>query len=66
MLSRRERPKFQPKDDTVTPRSGVKPLGEASGTVKVTRDSGIDDTVRVRFVESLDSAYCFCFLNFLA
>ncbi|XP_019193665.1 PREDICTED: germinal center kinase 1 isoform X2 [Ipomoea nil] len=43
----RERPKFQPKDDTVTPRSGVKPLGEASGTVKVTRDSGIDDTVRV-------------------
>lgn len=43
----RERPKFQAKEDSETPRNGIKPFGEASGTVKVTRDSGVEDTVRV-------------------
>ncbi|CAH9108065.1 unnamed protein product [Cuscuta epithymum] len=43
----RERPKFQIKDDELTPKSGQKPLGEASGTLKVSRDSAIDDTFRV-------------------
>nr|GMD90197.1 germinal center kinase 1-like isoform X1 [Ipomoea batatas] len=42
----RERPKFQLKDDVETPRNGIKPLGEASGTIKVT-SSGVEDTVRV-------------------
>lgn len=43
----RERPKFQVKENEVSPRSGQKPIGEASGTIKVSRDSGIDNTVRV-------------------
>lgn len=34
----RERPKYQLKEDAGTPRNGPKALGEASGTVKVTRD----------------------------
>ncbi|CAI9088704.1 OLC1v1023112C1 [Oldenlandia corymbosa var. corymbosa] len=43
----RERPKFQIKEDGESPSNGVKPLGEASGTVKVNRDSAAEDTVRV-------------------
>lgn len=43
----RERPKFQIKEDGEAPRNGTKALGEASGTVKVTRDSKVEDTVRV-------------------
>ncbi|XP_019154055.1 PREDICTED: germinal center kinase 1-like [Ipomoea nil] len=42
----RERPKFQLKDDVETPRNGIKPLGEVSGTVKAT-SSGVEDAVRV-------------------
>ncbi|KAI5662515.1 hypothetical protein M9H77_21838 [Catharanthus roseus] len=42
----RERPKFQAKEDGETPRVGGKPFGEASGTVKVARDSGLEDTVK--------------------
>ncbi|XP_055823482.1 uncharacterized protein LOC129891993 [Solanum dulcamara] len=43
----RERPKFQIKDDMDSPKNGQKPVGEASGTVKVTRDMGTEDTVKV-------------------
>ncbi|KAL3508699.1 hypothetical protein ACH5RR_028100 [Cinchona calisaya] len=43
----RERPKFQAKEGGETPRNGMKPFGEASGTVKVTRDSGVEDTIRI-------------------
>ncbi|KAK4355389.1 hypothetical protein RND71_024360 [Anisodus tanguticus] len=43
----RERPKFQIKDDMDSPRNGQKPVGEASGTIKVTRDIGFEDTVKV-------------------
>ncbi|KAH0651982.1 hypothetical protein KY285_032147 [Solanum tuberosum] len=43
----RERPKFQIKDDMDSPRNGQNPVGEASGTVKVTRDVGTEDTVKV-------------------
>ncbi|KAL3503193.1 hypothetical protein ACH5RR_037642 [Cinchona calisaya] len=43
----RERPKFQAKEDGETPRKAIKPFGEASGTVKVTRDSGVEETLRV-------------------
>ncbi|CAL5393467.1 unnamed protein product [Camellia sinensis] len=35
----RDRPKYQMKEDGETPRNGPTPLGEASGTVKVMRDS---------------------------
>ncbi|CAN4102914.1 unnamed protein product [Withania somnifera] len=48
----RERPKFQIKDDMDCPRNGQKPIGEASGTVKVTRDMGTENTVKVSSVES--------------
>ncbi|KAL2496375.1 Protein kinase superfamily protein [Forsythia ovata] len=41
----RERPKF--KIDEESPKNGPTPLGEASGTVKVTRDSGVEDTVQI-------------------
>ncbi|XP_022877464.1 germinal center kinase 1-like isoform X1 [Olea europaea var. sylvestris] len=40
----RERPKF--KIDEESPKNGPTPLGEASGTVKVTRDSGVEDTIQ--------------------
>ncbi|XP_071907388.1 uncharacterized protein [Coffea arabica] len=43
----RERHKFQAKEDVETPRNGIKPFGEASGTMKVTRDAGVEDTVRI-------------------
>lgn len=43
----RERPKFQIKDDMDSPRNGQKPVGEASGTVRVTRDVGTEGTVKV-------------------
>ncbi|KAK3034987.1 hypothetical protein RJ639_033365 [Escallonia herrerae] len=46
----RERPKFQLKEDVETTRNGPKALGEASGTVKVTRDPRVEDTVRVRIL----------------
>ncbi|KAL8505795.1 hypothetical protein ACS0TY_016860 [Phlomoides rotata] len=39
----RERPKFQIDGET---QDGPTPLAEASGTVKVTRESGLEDTVR--------------------
>lgn len=40
----RERPKFQIDGET---ENGPTPLGEASGTVKMNRESGLEDTVRV-------------------
>ncbi|KAL3849180.1 hypothetical protein ACJIZ3_011062 [Penstemon smallii] len=40
----RERPKFQ--IDEETPKNGPTELGEASGTVKVSRDPRVEDTVR--------------------
>ncbi|CAN4104203.1 unnamed protein product [Withania somnifera] len=43
----RERPKFQIKDDMDSPRNGQKPVGEASGTVNVTRDMSTENTVKV-------------------
>lgn len=60
VLSCRERPKFQAKEDGESPRNGIKPFGEASGTVKVTRDSGVEDTLRVRLAESF---FFFVFLG---
>uniref|UniRef100_A0A5B6YQ28 non-specific serine/threonine protein kinase n=1 Tax=Davidia involucrata TaxID=16924 RepID=A0A5B6YQ28_DAVIN len=42
----RERPKFQIKDDAETTGNGPRALGEASDTVKVTRDSRGEETVR--------------------
>eukprot|EP00261_Vitis_vinifera_P031599 XP_019072842.1 PREDICTED: germinal center kinase 1 isoform X4 [Vitis vinifera] len=42
----RERPKYQIKDDAETPRNGPKGIGEGSDTVKVTRDSRGEETVR--------------------
>ncbi|KAG9152552.1 hypothetical protein Leryth_023018 [Lithospermum erythrorhizon] len=42
----RERPKFQLKDEEGTINNGLKPLGEASGTVKVTKEYRSEDTVR--------------------
>ncbi|GAB2302582.1 hypothetical protein Dimus_036588 [Dionaea muscipula] len=44
----RERPKYQVKDDIENPRNGLQAYGEASGTVKVTKDSRSDETVRFR------------------
>ncbi|KAA8523930.1 hypothetical protein F0562_010353 [Nyssa sinensis] len=41
----RERPKFQIKEDAETTRNGPRALGEASDTVKVTRDSRGEETV---------------------
>lgn len=46
----RERPKYQIKDDAETPRNGPKAIGEGSDTVKVTRDSRGEETVRARWV----------------
>lgn len=59
----RERPKFQAREDGETPRNGLKPAGEASGTVKVTRDSGVEDTLRVRLDESLVSLFLGCHIH---
>ncbi|XP_057506761.1 uncharacterized protein LOC130789971 isoform X1 [Actinidia eriantha] len=42
----RERPKFQLKEDEESPRNGPIALGEASGTVKVIRESKGEGTVR--------------------
>ncbi|WOH05915.1 hypothetical protein DCAR_0625338 [Daucus carota subsp. sativus] len=42
----RERPKFQIKEDGETTRSGTQILGESSGTLKVTRNPRVEDTVR--------------------
>ncbi|RVW14079.1 Serine/threonine-protein kinase 24 [Vitis vinifera] len=39
-------PKYQIKDDAETPRNGPKGIGEGSDTVKVTRDSRGEETVR--------------------
>ncbi|CAK9175238.1 unnamed protein product [Ilex paraguariensis] len=44
----RERPKFQLKEDAETPRNGQRALGEASGIVKVTTDSRVEDFVQTR------------------
>ncbi|KAM7492569.1 hypothetical protein LguiA_035490 [Lonicera macranthoides] len=51
----RERPKFQIKEDDETPRNGVGAFGEASGTVKVTRNSRAEDTVRISQGKTLRS-----------
>ncbi|KAK6132794.1 hypothetical protein DH2020_033472 [Rehmannia glutinosa] len=48
----RERPKFQIDGET---QDGPTPLVEASGTVKVTREFGVEDTVRVSSVKSVDT-----------
>lgn len=42
-----------------SPGIGQKPVGEASGTVKVTRDMGTKDTVKARLVKPLDEPYCY-------
>ncbi|GAB4846479.1 hypothetical protein Ancab_025484 [Ancistrocladus abbreviatus] len=43
----RERPKYQIKEGTENPRNGLQAYGEASGTVRVMRDSRGEETVRV-------------------
>ncbi|GAB4849481.1 hypothetical protein Ancab_004275 [Ancistrocladus abbreviatus] len=43
----RERPKYQIKEDAENLRNGLQAYGEASGTVRVTRDSRGEETVRV-------------------
>lgn len=53
-ISCRERPKYQIKDDMDSPRNGQKPVGEASGTVRVTKDMGTEGPVKVRLVKLLD------------
>lgn len=62
MLCYRERPKFQLKEDGESPRNGPIALGEASGTVKVIRDSKGEGTVRARCVESLSFLCYSCYL----
>lgn len=52
----RERPKFQLKEDGDSPRNGQKTLGEGSGTVKVTRDSKPEDTVKASQGKTLRNA----------
>ncbi|KAL8087821.1 hypothetical protein AgCh_037817, partial [Apium graveolens] len=53
----RERPKFQIKEDGETIRTGTQALGEASGTIKVTRNPKAEDTVRASSqVKTLKSA----------
>ncbi|XAR68315.1 Non-specific serine/threonine protein kinase [Bertholletia excelsa] len=42
----KERPKFQLMEDGEAPRNGPVPVGEASGTVKVVRDSKNEETVK--------------------
>lgn len=42
----RERPKYQFKEDEDSPRDGQKIIGEASDTVKMTRDLKVEETVR--------------------
>ncbi|CAL5335969.1 unnamed protein product [Camellia sinensis] len=42
----RDRPKYQMKEDGETPKNGPTPLGEASGTVKVMRDSKGEEAVQ--------------------
>lgn len=50
----RERPKFQIKEDGETPGTGTQVLGEASGTIKVTRNTKVEDTVRARLALSVN------------
>ena len=52
----RERPKFQLKED-----GGTQALTGPSGTVKVKRDSKVEDTIRARLVLSFDFWYQFLF-----
>ncbi|KAL6999546.1 non-specific serine,threonine protein kinase [Sarracenia purpurea var. burkii] len=52
----RERPKFQLKEDGETPRNGPIAQGEASGTVKVMRDSKGEGTVRASDRKTLRNA----------
>ncbi|GFZ05756.1 protein kinase superfamily protein [Actinidia rufa] len=52
----RERPKFQLKEDEESPRNGPIALGEASGTVKVIRDSKGEGTVRASQGKTLRNA----------
>ncbi|KAK6934240.1 Protein kinase domain [Dillenia turbinata] len=42
----RERPKFQIREDGETPRNGPRAIGDASDTVKVSRNSRVEETVR--------------------
>ncbi|XP_059662670.1 uncharacterized protein LOC132308569 isoform X2 [Cornus florida] len=52
----RERPKFQIKEDAESLRNGPEAFGEASGTVKVTRDSRGEETVRSSQGKTLKNA----------
>lgn len=52
----RERPKFQLKEDDESPRNGPNALGEGSDTVKVTRESRVEDTERVSQGKTLRNA----------
>ncbi|XP_047310545.1 serine/threonine-protein kinase 24-like isoform X2 [Impatiens glandulifera] len=52
----RERPKFQHKEDGDSPRNGHTTVGEGSGTVKVTRDSKPEDTVKASQGKTLRNA----------
>lgn len=49
----RERPKFHL--DGGSPKNSPSAQGESTGTVKVSRDSGADGTVRSRSVEAMDA-----------
>lgn len=51
----RERPKFQIKEDEDFSRNGFRAVGDASDTVKGTRDLSGEETVRARWVEYVDS-----------
>lgn len=54
----RERPKYQIKEDEDFSRNGFRAVGDASDTVKGTRDLSGEETVRARWVEAVDSL-CF-------
>ncbi|XP_028087620.1 serine/threonine-protein kinase 4-like isoform X2 [Camellia sinensis] len=52
----RDRPKYQMKEDGETPKNGPTPLGEASGTVKVMRDSKGEEAVQASQEKTLRNA----------
>ena len=51
----RERPKYQIKEDQETPRNGPRGIGEASDTMKVARDLGLEEPNQARWVISVGS-----------
>lgn len=57
-LLSRERPKFQIDGES---QNGQSPLGEASGTVKMNRESAPEDTVRARSVKFVDTSWILTF-----